>query len=225
MNRHRCQHSTENCMSNTQTSLYEKKRGALVSDIGPRNIPINGRPRYSSYAKPQGGQGEHVYNIPVIPIPFSTVALNMRGIAPAYIGWRQKGHMNGQSIKLSSAGTRDARGSYFFKTSCVAMPSIPHLSASLQVFMLFISHNGQSIKLNSAGTRDARVWYLKISCVDQGPENCSFAVISDWRRRIISYYFRNFHPFHLAQRPREFVPYIFMMQSPLAAFCAFHLTV
>ena len=52
---------------------------------------------------------------PMRPIPLRTVALNISGIALAYSGCRQKGHMYGQSVKSSSAGTTDALGLYCFK--------------------------------------------------------------------------------------------------------------
>ena len=47
---------------------------------------------------------------PVRPMPLSTVVLTMVGMAWAYRGCRQKGHMKGQAVRSSSAGTTDARG-------------------------------------------------------------------------------------------------------------------
>ena len=52
------------------------------------------------------------------PMPLRTVALNISGMACAYSGCRQKGHMNGQSVKLSAAGTMDARGLYSCRIFC-----------------------------------------------------------------------------------------------------------
>jgi len=47
---------------------------------------------------------------PARPRALRMVALNMSGIACAYSGCRQNGHVNGQSVKLSAAGTTEARG-------------------------------------------------------------------------------------------------------------------
>ncbi len=55
------------------------------------------------------------------PMPFSTVALKMTGMASAYSGCRQKGQAYGQSVRFSAAGTTDARGSYFARMSCERM--------------------------------------------------------------------------------------------------------
>ena len=49
-------------------------------------------------------------SLPVKPMPLSTVALNMSGMACAYSGCLQKGHRNGHSRKSNAAGTTDARG-------------------------------------------------------------------------------------------------------------------
>jgi hypothetical protein len=45
---------------------------------------------------------------PVTPMPLRMVALNMTGMAPAYSGCLQKGHMKGQSVRSSLAGTTEA---------------------------------------------------------------------------------------------------------------------
>ena len=50
-------------------------------------------------------------NQPVSPIPFTTVALNMNGIAPWYNACLQCGHMYGHAVKSSLPGTKLARGS------------------------------------------------------------------------------------------------------------------
>lgn len=55
-------------------------------------------------------------------MPLRTVALNMSGIACAYSGCRQNGHMKGQSVKFSAAGTTDARGVYPCSIFCAHAP-------------------------------------------------------------------------------------------------------
>lgn len=60
-------------------------------------------------AHPLGGQRAAA---PVRPMPLSTVALKIVGIAPAYRGCRQYGQACGQSVRLRCAGTTEVRGEY-----------------------------------------------------------------------------------------------------------------
>lgn len=64
------------------------------------------------------GRGGGSLSIPVKPMPFSTVALKMVGMALAYRGWRQYGQAWGQSVRLRCEGTTEARGEYVAKIAC-----------------------------------------------------------------------------------------------------------